>query len=111
VRAIRLEYYERVSRLLAGDQEAMPVCHAGFLSVHLGADGDVWSCCVLAKSFGNLRDAGFDFRRIWSSGLADEFRAWMRTTRCACPLANAAYTNLLVEPKSVVRIGRELARR
>lgn len=111
VRAIRAEYYERVSRLLSGDQEAMPVCHAGFLSVHLGADGDVWSCCVLSRSFGNLRDAGFDFRKLWHSKAASEFREWMRQGRCACPLANAAYTNLLVEPRAVTRIAKELVTR
>ena len=82
----------------------MPVCHAGFLSVHIGADGDVWSCCVLARSFGNLRDHGFDFRKVWFSPAAEEFRTWMRERRCACPLANAAYTNLLAEPAAAVRM-------
>ncbi len=28
----------------------------------------------------------------------------MRERRCACPLANAAYTNLLAEPAAAVRI-------
>ena len=93
-----------VADLLEGDASAMPVCHAGFLSVHIGADGDVWSCCVLARSFGNLRDAGFDFRKVWFSAQAAEFRTWMRERRCACPLANAAYTNLLAEPGAARRI-------
>jgi MoaA/NifB/PqqE/SkfB family radical SAM enzyme len=103
-RTIRNEYYARVTRFLDGDATAMPVCHAGFLSVHIGADGDVWSCCVLARSFGNLRDAGFDFRRVWFSPAAEEFRTWMRERRCACPLANAAYTNLLAEPAAAARM-------
>lgn len=110
VRALRTEYYDRVARLLEGDAGAMPVCHAGFLSTHIGADGEVWSCCVLARSFGNLRDAGFDFPRVWHSAAAREFRDWMRGRRCACPLANAAYTNLLVEPAAAVRVARTLAR-
>jgi MoaA/NifB/PqqE/SkfB family radical SAM enzyme len=103
-RSIRGEYYGRVIRYLDGDATAMPVCHAGFLSVHIVADGEVWSCCVLARSFGNLRDHDFDFRKVWFSDAAAEFRAWMRTERCACPLANAAYTNLLVEPRAAVRM-------
>jgi MoaA/NifB/PqqE/SkfB family radical SAM enzyme len=110
VRALRGEYYERVTRLLAGDAAAMPVCHAGFLSAHIGADGDVWSCCVLARSFGNLRDAGLDFPTVWYSAEAEEFRRWMRGRRCACPLANAAYTNLLVEPAAMARVGVNLVR-
>jgi MoaA/NifB/PqqE/SkfB family radical SAM enzyme len=103
-RSIRNEYYARVTRFLDGDATAMPVCHAGFLSVHIGADGDVWSCCVLARSFGNLRDHDLDFRKVWFSPAAEEFRTWMRERRCACPLANAAYTNLLAEPAAAARM-------
>ncbi|HEX2192760.1 MAG TPA: radical SAM protein [Acidimicrobiales bacterium] len=104
VRALRGEYYDRVARFLGGDATAMPVCHAGFLSAHLAADGEVWSCCVLANSFGNLRDADFDFRQVWFSDRAYEFRQWMRERRCACPLANAAYTNLMAEPAAMSRV-------
>lgn len=103
-RSLRGEYYERVTRFLDGDEEAMPVCHAGFLSVHIGADGDVWSCCVLSRSFGNLRDVDFDFKKAWFSDKAEEFRTWMRERRCACPLANAAYTNMLAEPAAASRM-------
>ena len=110
-RSVRNEYYGRVTRFLEGETEAMPVCHAGFLSVHVGADGDVWSCCVLARSFGNLRDAGFDFPTVWFSAEAEEFRTWMRERHCACPLANAAYTNLLVEPAAAARIAAGMVRR
>ncbi|MFN2607052.1 MAG: radical SAM/SPASM domain-containing protein [Acidimicrobiales bacterium] len=117
-RALRGEYYRRVTRFLDGDASAMPVCHAGFLSVHMVADGEVWSCCVLSRSFGNLRDVGFDFRRLWFGAAAEEFRTWMRERRCACPLANAAYTNLLAEPAAAARMatamvggGRSAARR
>jgi MoaA/NifB/PqqE/SkfB family radical SAM enzyme len=111
VRALRGEYYERVSRFLEGDVTAMPVCHAGFLSAHLAADGDVWSCCVLAHSFGNLRDANFDFRDVWFSERAYEFRQWMRERRCACPLANAAYTNLIAEPAAMTRVALGMVRK
>jgi MoaA/NifB/PqqE/SkfB family radical SAM enzyme len=110
-RALRGEYYQRVTRYLEGDPSAMPVCHAGFLSVHVGADGDVWSCCVLSRSFGNLRDADFDFPTVWYSREAEDFRTWMRERRCACPLANAAYTNLLAEPQAATRIAKGMVRR
>ncbi len=107
-RSLRSEYYDRVTRFLDGDEGAMPVCHAGFISVHIVADGDVWSCCVLSRSFGNLRDADFDFKKVWFGEEAEEFRTWMRERRCACPLANAAYTNLLAEPAAAARIARNM---
>ncbi len=103
-RSLRNEYYGRVTQLLAGDASAMPSCHAGFLSCHIGADGDLWSCCVLSRSFGNLRDVDFDFPTLWYGDKAEEFRTWMRERHCACPLANAAYTNLLAEPAAAARI-------
>ncbi len=109
-RALRGEYYQRVTKYLEGDPTAMPVCHAGFLSVHVGADGDVWSCCVLSRSFGNVRDTDFDFRKVWFSAEAEKFRTWMREQRCACPLANAAYTNLLAEPQAATRIAAGMIR-
>jgi MoaA/NifB/PqqE/SkfB family radical SAM enzyme len=109
-RALRDEYYGRVTRLLAGEAEAMPVCHAGFLSCHIGADGELWSCCVLSRSFGNLRDADFDFPTVWFSEKAEEFRTWMRERHCTCPLANAAYTNLLAEPAAATRIAAGVVR-
>jgi len=111
VRSLRSEYYGRVTRFLDGDAAAMPVCHAGFLSCHIGADGDLWSCCVLARSFGNLRDVDFDFRKTWFSSEAEEFRTWMRERRCACPLANAAYTNMMVEPAAAGRMAASLVRK
>ena len=111
VSALRGEYYERVSRFLDGDATAMPVCHAGFLSTHLTAEGEVWSCCVLSRSFGNLRDADFDFRRLWFSSEAEEFRQWMRERRCACPLANATYTNLMAEPAAITRVALGLVKK
>ena len=110
-RALRNEYYGRVTRLLAGEAESMPVCHAGFLSCHIGADGELWSCCVLSRSFGNLRDADFDFPTVWYSDKAEEFRTWMRERRCECPLANAAYTNLLAEPAAASRIALGMVRK
>lgn len=111
VRALRGEYYGRVARLLEGDETAMPVCHAGFLSAHLTAEGEVWSCCVLARSFGNLRDTDFEFRPIWFSDEAEKFRQWMRERRCACPLANATYTNLMAEPVALGRVALGLTKK
>lgn len=110
-RTLRVEYYRRVVRFLNGDAGAMPRCHAGFLSCQIGADGEVWSCCVLARRLGDLREHDLDFRRVWFSEEAEAFRSWMRTRRCACPLANAAYTNLLAERPAAARLVRGLVRR
>jgi MoaA/NifB/PqqE/SkfB family radical SAM enzyme len=103
VESIRFEYYDLVKRILRDHTQVIP-CYSGWASAQIAPDGEVWGCCVRAESFGNLRDVGHDFRKIWFSSKAKEFRASVRANRCACPLANAAYTNMLFSPTELFRI-------
>lgn len=106
-RAIRLVYYRLARQTLRRNQQTIP-CYAGVSSVHLAANGDVWACCTRARPLGNLREAGYDFRVIWSSDEAAGERRSIKNRECACPLANAAYTSMLVDPGSLLRVGRHL---
>ena len=45
---------------------------------------------------------GIDFAAVWHGPAADAFRASVRNRECACPLANASYTNLLLDAPSLV---------
>ena len=103
VESLRLEYYQLVQRILVEKRQVIP-CFAGWASAHLAPDGDVWGCCVRAESMGNVRDHGHDFRKVWFSSRANEFRRSVRANECACPLANAAYTNMLLSPPSLARV-------
>jgi MoaA/NifB/PqqE/SkfB family radical SAM enzyme len=106
-RAIRLVYYRLARRTIRRHEQTIP-CYAGISSVHLAANGDVWACCTRARSLGNLRKNGYDFRSIWRSVEAAEERRSIKNRECACPLANAAYTSMLVDPGSLLRVGRHL---
>jgi hypothetical protein len=64
----------------------------------------VWGCCTRAESLGNVRDNDYDFRRVWLGKDADAFRDSVRKHECACPLANASYTNLLLDGPSLARV-------
>ena len=55
---------------------------------------------------GNLRDTGYDFRRVWETTRADELRASIKRGECHCPLANAAYSSMLCDPPSLLRVAR-----
>jgi MoaA/NifB/PqqE/SkfB family radical SAM enzyme len=103
----RLEYYTLAKKILAGKRQAIP-CYAGSASCHIAPDGDVWGCCIRAESLGNLRDVDHDFNRIWQSALARNFRKSVKNKECACPLANAAYTNMLMDPLTMMRVGWNL---
>ena len=104
----RVEYYRLVKRVLAEETQVIP-CFAGWASAQIYASGDVWPCCVRADSMGNLRSVDYDFTRIWFSSRAAQVRASISHKDCYCPLANASYTNMLMHPPTVARVGMKVA--
>jgi MoaA/NifB/PqqE/SkfB family radical SAM enzyme len=108
VESLRLEYYELAARILEEKRQVIE-CYAGWASAHLAPDGHVWGCCVRAESVGNVREAGYDFRTVWFGPQADAFRESVRAHECACPLANASYTNLLLDAPSLARVSAHMA--
>jgi MoaA/NifB/PqqE/SkfB family radical SAM enzyme len=106
-RALRLVYYRLARETVRRGEQTIP-CYAAIASVHIAANGDVWGCCTRARPLGNLRDNGFDFAAIWGSAAAKEERRSIKAKECACPLANAAYTSILMNPRSLARVGRHL---
>ena len=106
-RAIRLVYYRLARETVRRNEQTIP-CYAAIASVHIAANGDVWGCCTRANPLGNLRTSGFDFASIWKSEEARRERRSIKAKECACPLANAAYTSILMNPRSLLRVGRHL---
>ncbi len=102
-RSFRIEYYQMVKKYLRQQTQIIP-CYAGIISCQIAPDGDVWPCCIRADSMGNLRENEYDFARVWNSKQAKAIRRSIKNRECACPLANAAYTNLLLHPPSLVKI-------
>jgi MoaA/NifB/PqqE/SkfB family radical SAM enzyme len=108
VESLRLEYYELAARILEEKRQVID-CYAGWASAQLAPDGHVWGCCVRAESVGNVRDHGYDFRAVWLGKEADAFRASVKAHACHCPLANASYTNLLLDAPSLARVTAHMA--
>ena len=107
--AFRREYYEIVKRTLREHRQIIP-CMAGVASAQIAPNGDVWTCCVRAESMGNLREHGYDFGKVWRSAEAQELRRSIKAGECYCPLANAAYTNMLLHGPTVMKVAREVGR-
>lgn len=101
--AFRIEYYRLVKKILNKKRQAIP-CYAGFASCQIAPNGEMWACCINAAIVGNLRDANYDFRKIWFGKQANEVRQHIKTQKCFCPLANAGYTNMLCNFKSLFQI-------
>jgi MoaA/NifB/PqqE/SkfB family radical SAM enzyme len=106
--AFRVEYYRLVKRILA-EQTQVIGCYAGWASAQIYANGDVWPCCVRADDLANLRDVGYDFRRVWFSPVAERVRTSIRNKECHCPLANASYTNMLMHPPTLARVAAKVS--
>ncbi len=119
--AFRRRYYRLVQRWLrernspsrsdgggqGGGNQMLP-CYSGWASAQIAPDGDVWFCCIQAEPVGNLREVAYDFRQVWWSKRAQTLREDVRAGRCDCPLANAAYTNMLLHPPSLVGVAWDL---
>jgi MoaA/NifB/PqqE/SkfB family radical SAM enzyme len=102
--SFRLEYYKLVKRALKEKRQVIP-CYAGFASAQIAPDGDVWSCCIRAEPMGNLRKVDYDFRKIWFGDKAAKLRKSIKAGKCYCPLANASYTNMLCNLKTLTKVG------
>jgi MoaA/NifB/PqqE/SkfB family radical SAM enzyme len=107
--AFRRRYYDLVKRTLREQRQVIP-CMAGVASAQIAPNGDVWTCCVRAESMGNLRDHGYDFGSVWRTGKAKQLRRSIKNRECYCPLANAAYTNMLTHGPTVTKVTADVAR-
>ncbi|MFN2122023.1 MAG: SPASM domain-containing protein, partial [Candidatus Promineifilaceae bacterium] len=102
--AFRVEYYKLVKRILEEEDQVID-CYAGWASTQIYADGTVWPCCVRADDLGNLRDHNYDFKEIWFGEKIKEVRRSIAAKECYCPLANASYTNMLLNVPTLSRVG------
>jgi MoaA/NifB/PqqE/SkfB family radical SAM enzyme len=107
--ALRVEYYELVKRIL-DEQDQVIACYAGWVSAQIYADGTVWPCCVRADDLGNLREHGYDFKRIWFGEKISAVRRSIAAKECHCPLANASYTSMLHDLPTLARVAANLLR-
>lgn len=100
--AFRRGYYLYVNSILSGGK-GLP-CYAGFASAQVMPDGEVWACCIRGDRMGSLPECGYDFGRLWRSEQARSVRKAVKARKCACPLANAAYTNMVMDLETAARI-------
>ena len=104
--AFRKQYYQYVYSILTGIPGLD--CYAGVASVQIMPDGKVWACCIKGDEMGALKDFDYNFRKLWRSPKAAAVRKLIKDRACACPLANAAYTNMMLDFKTSLRVLRDL---
>jgi hypothetical protein len=65
---------------------------------------------VRADNLGNLRNHKYDFKEVWFGEKIKEVRRSIAAKECHCPLARAAYTNMLHDIPTLVRIAAKVLR-
>lgn len=107
--SFRLEYYKLARKAVVEKRQSIN-CYAGWASCQVSPDGEVWPCCIRGESAGSLRENGYDFPGVWRGERMNALRRSIRNKECACPLANASYTNILLSPQSMARVGMNYLR-
>jgi len=109
--AFRLAYYKLAIDIMRANRQVIP-CYAGISNAHMTPYGDIWACCTLGydKPMGSLREHDYDFQALWNSPRAREVRRFIKEGGCACPLANQAYSNILMHPPSLARVLGDIVR-
>lgn len=107
--AFRIRYYELIPKILEEKRQQVP-CMSSFASCQITPYGDVWACCILGydKPLGNLKETSFNFEKIWKSKKAEDVRKFIKEKQCSCPLANAHYTNLLLNFAEAAKIALKM---
>lgn len=82
-------------------------CLAGKIGGVLYEDGRVAACELIQDGLGNVRDAGYDFGKVWFSKEADEVRKKIKETNCCCTHECFLNLNILFNPSLFPRLMRE----
>jgi MoaA/NifB/PqqE/SkfB family radical SAM enzyme len=91
-------------------QASLFPCYGGRLFGVLKDNGDVFPCEQLTTPFGNVRDEGLDFMRVWRSGVAERERRFIVDRRCHCTYECVMSANVLFNPRFYPRLGGALLR-
>ncbi|MBI4774830.1 MAG: radical SAM protein [Deltaproteobacteria bacterium] len=103
--SLRARYYDMLAVEPEPNNRLLP-CYSGRASAHVDADGTVWACCVEGSVMGRLQDWDFDFRAMWNRSEAQSVRKRIADRACSCPLANSAFTNILMHPSGFFKLSK-----
>ena len=79
-------------------------CQAANISCIMTETGDLYPCELLDMKIGNIREVGYDFKKLWHSIKAQEARKFIKDTKCHCTYECALTTNILFNPKELIKM-------
>ncbi len=92
------------------EQTRIIPCYAGRLNLVLNETGDVFPCEILNASFGNVRDYGYDLRKLVRSEKAECAKDSIKNKACSCTHECYFMTNILFNPRMYPALMKEYLR-
>ncbi len=90
-----------------GEQKRIIPCYAGRLNLVLTEAGEVFPCELLTESMGNVRDCGYDVRKIIGSEKAGRVIGLIKNKACYCTHECFFMTNILFNPRTYPALIKE----
>jgi len=85
-------------------------CYAGSLGGAMFSEGQVLPCELYVDNvIGNVRDVGYDFKKLWHSPRAEELRRFIRDSKCFCTYECFLTVNILFNPLVLPQVTKEWA--
>ena len=66
---------------------------------------------LYSKNSFQLRSKGrihYDFKRVWHSKQVNDVRKYIKDGNCYCPMANQAYSNILCDVRSMLKVFKNI---
>jgi len=89
------------------EQKRLTCCYAGRLNLVLTENGDVFPCEILTGRFGNVRDYGYDIKKILQTENTKKILASIQNKKCFCTHECYLMTNILFNPKLYPALAKE----
>ena len=102
-RAVRDLSREYLVRTLSENKPVTP-CVAGRKLLIISETGEVYPCEILDKSMGNLREFGFDLKKLLSQESNKDLLRWIRESGCKCSFECALAANVLWGKASYLKL-------
>lgn len=102
IKAVKEENVATIYEILRKKEQVIP-CFAGRINCVIDPYGNVQLCELLDK-VGNLRDANFNFDRVWFSEKANKQRKFIKNKGCYCTHCIFQNTNILFNIKKYPKL-------
>lgn len=89
------------------ERKRLTPCYAGKLNLVVTEIGEVYPCEILPRSFGNVRDHGYNIMKVVGSQKARDILASITSKECFCTHECYFMTNILFNPSLYPALLRE----